>query len=105
VARTEAQERQRVTDSLREQLDGAAAASAKMSERLLAEARKSYLAEIASLKKVLDKVELHISCLSCSKIYSESLMLICGHNICVEVSTTLLYLQSFPLFLVHAKAL
>ena len=41
---------------------------------------------ITSLKKVLEKLEVHIGCLSCGKLYDNSLMLVCGHSICTDVS-------------------
>jgi hypothetical protein len=36
----------------------------------------------------MDKIEQHLSCLSCSKVYADSLMLVCGHSICNDVSHT-----------------
>jgi len=30
----------------------------------------------------MDNLEMHLSCLSCSKLPPEQLMLICGHSIC-----------------------
>lgn len=41
--------------------------------------------EVMYMKKVLDKIELHVNCLSCTKIVTDSLMLTCGHNICNDV--------------------
>jgi hypothetical protein len=37
--------------------------------------------------KFLKHMETHLGCLSCSEVSSDSLMLICGHSICLKVSS------------------
>lgn len=48
--------------------------------------RKKINAEIKNVKKVLDKMESNLGCLSCTKVFQESFMLTCGHSICTGVS-------------------
>ena len=46
--------------------------------------RRSVLNDVSSLKKIMAKIEVHVSCLSCSQVFAECFMLTCGHSICEE---------------------
>lgn len=55
-----------------------------MSDGQAKDMRRLMLNNISSIKKVLEQFENHIGCLSCSKVTSDSLMLLCGHSICTQ---------------------
>ncbi|CDW91147.1 UNKNOWN [Stylonychia lemnae] len=82
IAKGDIQNNMKVIEELQNKIQNELENQSYLNNMQLKDLRRNYVNDMSSLKKILDKIEIHISCLSCAKVYQDCLMLVCGHCIC-----------------------